>query len=98
MGRLCRANLLGVTRTTTGNTAADMNIPAPRFAPSASDTPSLTASALSLLSAATCAKQSGAPLPNESSVAPATSSGMRSAAAMFSSAGQKNRSATVART
>ena len=39
-----------------GNTAAEMNIPAPKLAPSANEIPSRTASGSSLLSAAICAK------------------------------------------
>ena len=56
MGCLCRAYLLGVMSTTMGNTAAEMNIPAPKLAPSANEIPSRTASGSSRLSAAICAK------------------------------------------
>lgn len=47
--------------------------------------------------AASCVNTSGAPFPNDSSVAPATAGGRRRYSAMSSSAGQKKRSAAVRR-
>ena len=60
--------------------------------------PSETVSAFALDTDSICAKTSGAPLPKESNVAPATSSGSLSAWETLARAGQKNLSATLART
>ena len=64
-------------------------MPAPTPSPSASGRSTF----LPCVMAATCVKKSGAPLPNASSVAPATSSDRRSHSAMFDTAGAKNISA-----
>ena len=77
-----------------GNTADATKKLAPSAAPIPSDIPC----ALALCNAAICVKTSGAPLPNDSKVAPATSSGSASHPATFDSAGQKKCSATFAST